>query len=119
MWEASPNAYYHQLQGPEAGAEESDVAGSTSEDEDEDATKQAPDLGENVSDVVGIGGMISTEEARDLLVAWNIIEPHVLGQQIAEGRIYDVKGLIEAYGPWSRVYDDGHVACLSSKAHTR
>lgn len=116
MWEASPNALYHQLQGLE-----SDVLPATSEeeeDEDEDATKQV-DLGENASDLVGIGGMISTEEARSLLVAWNIIEPHVLGQQIAEGRIYDVKGLIEAYGPWSRVYDDGHVARLSSKAHTR
>lgn len=113
MWEASPNAYYHQLD--EGGGDEG--MGDQEEDQEEpkeEETKAAHPLGEAASDVVGIGGMISTEEARNLLVSWNIVEPHVLGQQITDGRIYDVRGLIRAYGPWSRVYSDGKIATLSS-----
>jgi len=101
MWEASPNAYYAIQQ--EVGGEEPGGAA----DEDGQPMKA-------VSGVTGIGGMISTEEARALLVNWNVVEPHILGQQIAEGRIYDVKGLIKAYGPWARVYSDGQVRVMSS-----
>ena len=109
MWEASPNAYYHQLKEEPEEAEQ-EVGVEQEEDEDEqEPMKQAPEVGEDVSDIVGIGGMISTEEARALLVDWNIIEPHILGQQIEEGRVYDVKALTKAYGPWARVYSDGRI----------
>jgi len=110
MWEASPNAYYHQLkEGPEGTPEDGndDVDVGEEEEQEPGPTKQAPAIGGDVSDVVGIGGMISTEEARNLLVDWNIVEPHILGQQTEEGRIYDVKAMIKTHGPWVRAYSDG------------
>ena len=50
-------------------------------------------------------GMISTEEARSLLVLWDIVPPEILGQRVTLDRVYDVR----TYGPMARVYSDGRV----------
>jgi len=121
LWEASPNAVYFQLeqmraeQAKQRAQEFADQQDQDDEQDPDEDTKQLNFDESQASDIVGIGGMISTEEARNLLVSWNIVEPHVLGQQIDDGRVYDVKGLIKAYGPWVRVYDDGRYLRLSSR----
>lgn len=53
----------------------------------------------------GFIGMITTEEARQLLILEDIVPPEVLGQQVTLDRIYDVR----MYGPMARVYSDGRV----------
>lgn len=98
--------------------------------EDEDDEMQARIVGERISNVrklweaspnqpktpegapfgsIDTGGMISTDEARSLLLRWDCIPPDVLGMSVDIDRVYDIKSWTRTFGPWSRVYLDGRV----------
>jgi hypothetical protein len=63
-------------------------------------------MGEGASMAQEFPGIISTEEARALLVRWGCVPPDVLGVSVDVDRVYDTRAL-EQLGPMARVYNDG------------
>jgi hypothetical protein len=56
-------------------------------------------------------GIIDTEEARRLLIYWNVIPPDVLGEQLDTDRLYDIRA-VQRFGPVVRAHRDGRVTVM-------
>lgn len=52
-------------------------------------------------------GIISTEEARKLMLYSRIVPAHILGMEEEEVQAYDVR-MMQMWGPWTRAYSDGY-----------
>lgn len=94
LWEASPN---RQFGVPSAGVEpgEQGKRPPAPEGEEEGASE----------------GIISTEQAQQLLVWENVIPAQILGLSVEADRLYDTRTL--SYGPRTRLYRDGECVRLA------
>ena len=52
-------------------------------------------------------GIISTEQAQQLMLHWHLVPPHILGVTTEEVQAYDIR-MMQMYGPWTRAYSDGY-----------
>lgn len=57
-------------------------------------------------------GMISTEEARQLMIHWHLVPPKLIGVSIEEIQAYDVR----MWGPVVRAYNDGTTVGVNAAA---
>lgn len=56
-------------------------------------------------------GIISTKEARQLLLYSRIVPSHILGMEEEEVQAYDIR-MAQMYGPWVRAYNDGYTRSM-------
>ncbi len=120
LWEASPNRVANSATLPPgeqgAGSQAGSDLGPEEQENDQDndsnpkslETRQVELDGEDAEDRLGI---ISTEEARALLVHWGVVPAELLGQTPEINRLYDVKST-EVYGPVVRAHSDGRVTIM-------
>jgi hypothetical protein len=106
LWEASPNR-------ATAGATLPPGEGGGSE-EGSEIQQPPPGLELDSSDSEAALGIIDREEARQLLIHWNVVPPEILGEQVEIGRLYDTRAaqVMEAYGPVVRAHRDGRVTVM-------
>lgn len=104
LWEASPNRV---------------TAGATLPPGEEGGSQAGNDLGPQLDeqDAEERLGIIDTDEARKLLIYWNVIPPEVLGEVLEVDRLYDVRS-VERYGPVVRAHRDGRVIVMKRQMTT-
>lgn len=106
LWEASPNRVTAGSTLPPGEDGGSESGGDMPPPQEQEA---GPELTEE--DAESRLGIISTEEARALLVHWGVVPPEILGQTLEVGRLYDVKSA-EMYGPTVRAHSDGRMTLM-------
>jgi hypothetical protein len=134
LWEASPAASKGMpFVNQQEDEDQVDTATTPREEEEEEKNEEEKereaerrykaqeekDWSEGQGQIEGQGqeeahGIITTEEARNLLVRWNVVPADILNIGVDVARLYDVQGLEEYFGPPVRVYRNG--LCLPTRS---
>lgn len=117
LWEASPNRSSASMTLPPGEDQQNQSPQAQAEESPEERAyrrgwmaRQALLDEEDSNEELGI---IDRDEARQLLIHWNVVPPEILGEQIELSRVYAVRAAMsEEFGPTVRAHRDGRVTVM-------
>ncbi len=112
LWEASPNRSSASMTLPPGEDQQDQSPDTQQEDEEQEqerSRRQAELTPEDQAEELGI---ITREEARQLLIHWNVVPAEILGEQVDLSRLYATRAATEKFGPIVRAHRDGRVTMM-------